>query len=263
MKNRTDQLTKASWKTKVPEKSIVHISLFLTWSIIMPNRLSHFKSIFYAPWKRHRTRGFNQRFSDVFRSYKNVTLTWNESTKFSDHICGKATMGLSWGCHRHGERISNKTYKPSKNVSLRSCRSSLLDRSFFVFNNGVFAFPSPRPLAWPPALAPNLYLPVLASNLCLPTLVPNLYLTALAPNLYLLDLAPNLCLAALAPNLYLLALASNLLFTSSGQDFTTTTTATCTITITTIINTTTTTTTSTTRENNNKRCLRGNKIHIK
>ena len=76
---------------------------------------------------------------------------------FSDHICGKATMGLSWGCHRHGERISNKTYKPSKNVSLRSCRSSLLDRSFFVFNNGVFAFPSPRPLAWPPApcLAPG------------------------------------------------------------------------------------------------------------
>ena len=91
---------------------------------------------------------------------------------------------------------------------------------------------------------------------------PNLYLPALAPDLYLPALAPNLCLAALAPNLYLLVMASYLLFTSSGQDFTTTTAATCTITTTTITTNTTTTATNTTRDNN-KRCLRGSKIHIK
>ena len=121
----------------------------------------------------------------------------------------------------------------------------------FFFGNSklrdrrVFAFPGSQPFAWPPALA----------------LATNMYLTALAPDLYLTALASNLCLPALVPNLYLLALASNLLFTSSGQDFTTTTTATCTITTTTI--TTTTTSTSTTRDNNNKRCLRGSKNHIK
>ena len=67
--------------------------------------------------------------------------------------------------------------------------------------NWMFVFPSPRPFAWPPALAPNLHLPALA---------PNLYLPALAPNLYLPTLAPNLCLPALAPNLYLPALATTL-----------------------------------------------------
>ena len=55
-------------------------------------------------------------------------------------------------------------------------------------------------------------------------------------------------------------------FTSSGQDFTTTTIATSTITTTTATNTTTTTTTTTiattTTNDNNKRCLRGSKIHI-
>ena len=74
---------------------------------------------------------------------------------------------------------------------------------------------------------------------------------------------PNLCLAALAPNLYLLVLASHLLSTSSGQDFTTITAATCSITTTTITTTITTTATSTTRDNNNKRFLRGSKIHMK
>ena len=49
-------------------------------------------------------------------------------------------------------------------------------------------FPSPRPFAWPPALA-------LAPNLYLPSPAPNLYLLALAPNLYLLALAPNLYLS--------------------------------------------------------------------
>ena len=111
--------------------------------------------------------------------------------------------------------------------------------------------------------APNLCLPALAPNLCLPALAPNLYLTPLASNLWLPALAPNLCLAALAPNLHLLFLASYLLFTSSGQDFTTTTAATCTVTTTTITTTTTTTGTNTTRDNNNKRCLRGSKTHIK
>ena len=120
----------------------------------------------------------------------------------------------------------------------------------------------PAPNLYLPALAPDLYLPALAPNLCLPALAPSLYLTPLVSNLCLPALAPNLCLVALAPNLYLLVMASYLLFTSSGQDFTTTTAATCTITTTTITTTTTTTATNTTRDNN-KRCLRGSKIHIK
>ena len=105
----------------------------------------------------------------------------------------------------------------------------------------------PQPWSWPPIC---IYLPW--SPICILRPWPRMCLPALAP---------NLCLAVLGPNLYLLALASNLLFTSSGQDFTTTTTATCTIT-TTAITTATTTATSTTRDNN-KRCLRGSKIHIK
>ena len=92
---------------------------------------------------------------------------------------------------------------------------------------------------------------------------PNLCLPALVPSLYLTPLSSNLCLPALAPNLYLLVLATHLLFTSSGHNFTATTAATCTITTTTITTTTTTTATNTTRDNNNKRCLRGSKIHIK
>ena len=109
-----------------------------------------------------------------------------------------------------------------------------------------------QPWLWPPG--PNLYLPALAPNLCLP---------ALAPSLHLTHLASDLCLPALANcYLYLLVLASYLLFTSSGQGFTTTTAATCTITTTTIT-TTTTTDTNTNRDNNNKKCLRGSKIHIK
>ena len=127
----------------------------------------------------------------------------------------------------------------------------LLPNSFKVPFHGVFVFPSPRPFVWP-RLWPRS-----------PTLAPNLLLTTLASNLFLPALALNLYLAVLVANLYLLALASNLLLTSSGQDFTTTTAATCTITTTTITTTTTTTATSTTRDNNNKRCLRGSKIHIK
>ena len=76
--------------------------------------------------------------------------------------------------------------------------------------NWMFVFPSPRPFAWPPALAPNLHLLALAPNLYLPALAPNLYLPTLAPNLYLPALAPTLCLPALAPNLYLPALAPTL-----------------------------------------------------
>ena len=114
----------------------------------------------------------------------------------------------------------------------------------------VFAFPRPRT----PALAPDLYLQALTPNLCLP---------ALAHSLYLTPLASNLRLPALARNLYLLVLASYLLFTSPGQDFPTTTAATCTFTTTTITITTATTATNTTRDHNNKRCLRGSKIHIK
>ena len=71
--------------------------------------------------------------------------------------------------------------------------------SVVLVSKRVFVFPDPRPFAWPPALAHNLYLLTLALNL---------YLTALAPNLYLTTLAPNLYLPALASNFYLLALVS-------------------------------------------------------
>ena len=139
------------------------------------------------------------------------------------------------GALRHFKKFTGKNL----------CRSL-----FFLLNCRLEA---PRPLSFAWSLAPDSYLLALA---------PDLYLTALAPNLCLPALVPNLCLTALALYLYLLALASNLLYTSSGQDFTTTASATYTITTTTIT-TTTTTTTCTTRDNNNKRCLRSSKIHIK
>ena len=138
---------------------------------------------------------------------------------------------------------------------------------YFLFRGvkRVFVFPGLRPFAWslPLALIPTAPAPSPRPQFA--SISPGPQFVFTGPNLQFLfnSLPPNLCLVVLAPNLYLLALASNLLFTSSGQDFTTTTTtATYTITTTTIT-TTTTTTTSTTRDNNNKRCLRGSKIHIK
>ena len=81
------------------------------------------------------------------------------------------------------------TYGRSVRIKRRVVKQLLIIR--FIVLHGVFVFPSPRPFAWPPALAPNLYLPALAPNLYLLALASNLYLPALALNLYLPALVPT------------------------------------------------------------------------
>ena len=141
----------------------------------------------------------------------------------------------------------------------------------------VFVFPGLRPWRWPrPPIC--IYRPW--PPICFTGSGPQFVFTSPGPQFVItgpgsqfvfnssglefciLTVARNFGLAPLAPNLYLQAWPLICYLSVQVKIFTASTTAICTITTTTIT-TTTTTAIRTNRDNNNKRCLRGSKIHIK